>query len=94
MGDAPHQSFDEMTQPEITGQLILDLFKIVVRYFNRLIVLCALIATLSHTCCSGFTEPRNWTLLVTRPQKIVILTLQVVRKQKYYLIPLQTNKRL
>ena len=29
-----------MTQPEITGQLILDLFKIVVRCLNRPAVLC------------------------------------------------------
>ena len=34
IGDASHQSFDEMTQPEMTDQLILDLFKIVVRCFN------------------------------------------------------------
>ena len=40
MRDAVHLSFDEMTQPEMTGQLILDLFKIVVRCLNRPAVLC------------------------------------------------------
>ena len=40
MGDALHQSFDEMAQPEMTGQLILDLFKIVMRCLNKPAVLC------------------------------------------------------
>ena len=43
MGVTSHQIFDEMTQPEITGQLILYFFQIVVRKLPLMNNLCPLI---------------------------------------------------
>ena len=40
MGVVSHQSFDEMTQPEMTGQLILYSFQIVVHKLELLHQLC------------------------------------------------------